>query len=869
MTICLRVPESVDSNDRLAAKLSRPCGRKALYLAASAVALSLACFAGPSNAAEGNQASESFLPEVTVTAQFRQQNVQSTPIAITAVNAAMIEARGQTSIFQLASEAPNVTLKPQPQNSGIGLVAFIRGIGQTDFNFALEPGVGIYVDDVYIPTLSSSLLDLMDLDRVEILRGPQGTLAGKNSIGGAIKLFSAKPMGSNTGSVQATYGSYQRVDVRGTADFAVTDNLFARVSGMTRTHKGYVDVLDYGLTHPGSNVPRNNNSGKHPGVLATLGGESVSAARLGLRWTANDKLEVNFSADYTRERNDSGAEVLLRTVGTNKLTSAPTPGTAATNADGQPWLVGTDGNKIPVDCRFVPYGAYSCDTTPAGYNAKFINYSNFLDGITPTTQAPFKPYAAIPGNDYDGYGFMGNVQYNFTDSLQLTWISSYRHYYSTWGMDQDASPVPEAQLNQTVKHRAWSQELRLNGDFFDKKLEYTVGGFWFDQNGTLNARVDLNYAGIDFIHGPDTTPSTSKAAFVNATFHITDAWSVSGGLRYSRDKKTYTYFRSNPDGSVPGPLPCAFFLGAPTAGPTGIGNDPNCLLLGLYNISDQFKGHRWDWRAVTNYQVTDDVMAYASVTTGYKGGGVNPRPFFGPAVPALNQLKAFNPETLTTYEVGFKADLLDRKLRLNGAGFYNKYNNIILTLTACPTAPCLQPNNVGKADVKGFELETTFRPVESLTFDGGISYINFKYKSATFAYTSPNGLISYPALVGTTVPASGITPYTPELTYSVGAQYDQPLAKGTLSFRFDGSYQGSVYTDALNTALSKVPHYFLGNGHITYKSEDDSWQVTLEVQNIFDKYYMLTVSDISDSLGEVTGQPGMPRTWAMTVKKNF
>src|SRR5207344_2673857 len=113
------------------------------------------------------------------------------------------EARGQTNIAQVAAQAPNVTLKAQPQSGGIGLIAFIRGIGQTDFNYALEPGVGIYVDDVYIPTLSSSLLDLMDLERIEVLRGPQGTLAGKNSIGGAIKLFSKKPDGSGGGSLQA------------------------------------------------------------------------------------------------------------------------------------------------------------------------------------------------------------------------------------------------------------------------------------------------------------------------------------------------------------------------------------------------------------------------------------------------------------------------------------------------------------------------------------------------------------------------------------------------------------------------------------------------------------------------------------------
>ncbi len=856
-------------------------GHQSRVLACSVIALAAA--SGMASAAEQTaESSNSVLPEVIITSQFRAENVQATPIAVTAVNAAMIEARGQTNIYQLANQAPNVTLTPQPQGNGIGLVAFIRGIGQTDFNYALEPGVGIYVDDVYIPTLSSSLLELMDLDRVEILRGPQGTLAGKNSIGGAIKVFSAKPKGDGSGSVQATYGSFRRIGVRGVADFAITDDLFARVSGMTKSHNGYVTVLDYGLTHPGSNVPSNNASGKNPGILATLGGESISAARMALRWLPNDKLEVNFSADYTRERNDSGAEVLL--AGVDALPSTSTIAAnvkAGTNANGGAWLQGLNGNPIPIDCRFVPFGPNSCDTTPAGYNAKFINYSNFLDAMTPTQQAPYKPYAAIPGNDYDGYGFMANVQYNFTDSLQLTWISSLRHYISTWGMDQDDSPVPEAQLNQTLHHHAWSQEVRLNGDFFDNKFEYTLGGFWFEQGGTLNARVDLNYAGIDFIHGPDTTPSTSKAAFLNTTFHITDRWSISGGVRYSRDKKTYTYYRSNPDGTVPfreadnlfvpGVPACEFFLGAPTAGPTGVGNTPNCLLTGLYGISDTFKGSRWDWRAVTNYQFTDAIMAYASVSTGYKGGGVNPRPFFGPSagpcppvqvdssgnvIPSApcNQLRSFDPETLTTYEVGFKSDLFDRRLRLNGALFYNVYSNIILTLSACPSSPCIQPRNIGKAHVKGAEFETTFYPTDNFSIDGSISLLDFQYKD-----TGASGLS-----------LSAITPFTPELTYSFGAQYDVPIMdKGKVSFRFDGSYQSHIYTEAFNTPESRTAGHFLGNARITYNGPDDKWQMALEVENVFNKYYYLTKSDVTKSLGLITAQPGMPRTWAVTVKRNF
>ena len=136
---------------------------------------------------------------MVVTAQFREQNLQDTPLAITAVSGDMLERRSQTDIAEVARQAPNVTLAAQNQEYASGLIAYIRGIGQNDPNFAVEPGVGIYVDDVYLPTLTGSLLDLMDVERVEILRGPQGTLAGRNSIGGAIKMYSVRPQGDDSG----------------------------------------------------------------------------------------------------------------------------------------------------------------------------------------------------------------------------------------------------------------------------------------------------------------------------------------------------------------------------------------------------------------------------------------------------------------------------------------------------------------------------------------------------------------------------------------------------------------------------------------------------------------------------------------------
>ena len=845
---------------------------------ALATAIAVPAYAQNNPAPQAAADTEAAAPDIVVTAQFRATKLQDTPIAITAVNGDMLAQRGQTDIAQVAAQAPNVTLTPQPQLGGIGLIAFIRGIGQTDFDYALDPGVGVYVDDVYIPTLSSSLLNLMDVDRVEILRGPQGTLAGKNSIGGAIKLYSQKPQGSDKGYLEAGYGSFNEINVRGMADFAVTKNLAVRISGVSTSHDGWIDMVDYGLSHPTSNVPGNNTRGGNY-VVGKEGSQNMTAGRIALRWQPTSNLDINLSGDYTSEHDSPGPEVLVAAGAISSTAAAFNPRSAdpATNANGGAWLPGKNGAPVPVDCHFVPYGRYGCDTPPAGVNPKYMTYANFLDGMAPTSQAPYKPYAALQDNDYVGWGLNGNVQLNLSDLANITWISSYREYQSNFSQDQDATPVPVAQLDNQLNHSAWSQELRINGSLGNKLLEYTAGGFIMHQDAKYTARVDLNYAGIDFLHGPDTTPSTSKALFLNATLHPTSAWSISGGIRESWDKKVYTYFRRDPDGTIPfgnwtpAQLPvlpiCEALQGLPTSNPspTSIGNTPNCLLTGLYNVSGTFQGSRTDWRVETDYRFSDAVMTYASVATGYMGGGINPRPFFGPSAgdcnaagyvaPApCNQIKPFNPETLTTYEVGFKTDLFDRKLRLNGAFFYNKFNDIILTLSACPSIPCLQPNNVGKADVKGFELETTIRPTKGLTFDGSLSYIDFKYTD-----TGKSG-----------VPLTAVSPYTPKWTWSVGGQYDYMMANdSTLGIRLDGDYRSEIYSEAFNTDWGAIKGRFLGNARIYFKSPEDKWQISLEVKNLFDNYYFQTKSDITTSLGLVTGQPGMPRTWLASIRRNF
>ena len=521
--------------------------KSTLRCASAAVSIGL-CLASPAYAQDAapEQKDEARPTDIVVTAQFREQNLQDTPLAITAVSGELLEARGQTNVSEVAAQSPNVTLKPQGQELGPGIIAFMRGVGQTDPNFALEPGVGIYIDDVYLPTLTGSLLDLMDLDRVEVLRGPQGTLAGRNSLGGSIKLFSKKPQGDDSGSFEMAYGSFNRLDVRGMFDIGLSDTVAIRVSGVSKNQDGYITRLDYAATHPGSNVP--SLVGSDDPELGTLGGQSFVAGKFAIRFQPNSDIDINLSADYTRERNEPGANVIFY-ANDNAL---------ANNDPTRPWLAGTNGQPVPLNCRFVPYGVNSCDTTPAGYDPRYISYANYTDLAVPDSQRPFKPAVETPKSNLDNYGFAGTIDWTLSDSMEIKSITSYRRYTANWTYDSDGSPIAASLLNQTQKNRQFSQELRLNGKIGDS-IDYTVGGFYFTTRGLFTGRINLNYADIDFIHGPDPTPATNKALFGNVTWELMPDFNLTAGIRHSWDKKDYTYIRSNVDGSAIN-APCAFFL---------------------------------------------------------------------------------------------------------------------------------------------------------------------------------------------------------------------------------------------------------------------------------------------------------------------
>ncbi len=263
---------------------------------------------------------------------------------------------------------------------------------------------------------------------------------------------------------------------------------------------------------------------------------------------------------------------------------------------------------------------------------------------------------------------------------------------------------------------------------------------------------------------------------------------------------------------------------------------------------------RWDYRADINYRWTPGFMTYASVSTGFRGGGVNPRPF------TPSQALPFGPEKLTAYEIGSKSDLLDRRLRLNLAAFFNVYRDLQLSAAGVINGfSVVIPRNVGLAHVKGVEAELEAHPSEHLLVTASASYLDFEYKDLGTAAGVPGG----PCL-------SCKPPLSPTWKLNGGVQYEFPFAGGgTLTPRMDVTYQSMIFNEATNNPRSAQPGYATVDARLTWRAPDHSWEAAVFVTNLTDTFYYYNIFDSQNSFGLISGQPARPREWAVSVKRNF
>jgi iron complex outermembrane receptor protein len=770
------------------------------------------------------------LQEIVVTAEFRNTNLQQTPIAITALTGSMLQDRGQTDITQVTNEAPNVILTPVSANYGPGVAAFIRGTGQNDNSFALEPGVGMYIDDVYYATILGTDFDLADIQRIEILRGPQGTLAGKNSIGGAIRLISSKPSDEADAYVQGTAGSLNRHDFQGATNITlISDTLYGRISGVSKSQNGYVKIIDYACSHSGSGLPSQQLDSNSNCDLGTEGGTHTQAARAQLRWIGSDQLEVNLSGDVTDDRSDSSVNV-LRYVQPGNYTLP---------------------NGTPVDSRFYP-----TSSNP------YVSYASFC--ASPEANASVTSSYCVPNQvRFKARGGSMTADWAPLRNLSFKSITAYRDYDAGWGDDSSDTPYDAGIAYYHDTFHQLSQEFRVSGSL-PKVLDWTAGVYYFHGKGIIGGRQQLATVApplgpVDFVFH-DPVNSSDKAGFVNLDWHITQSLSLDLGYRYTRSTKDYTFYRRS--ASDPSVVPLLFALPGETP---------------IDGLHSDYDGSHSDYMASLNYNFTPGVIGYAKFSTGFRGGGINPRPL------ASNQAVPFQPETVKAYELGLKTQFFEDRLRVNAAVFDNEYKDILLTQSspyynpALPTGPfnpspsvlTLVEVNGGNARFEGAELEMELHAGGGLSVDGSLSYLNFHFTSigASLLPTSHGGLCTSACY---TVSDPWI--YDPKWKASVGAQWQFNLPGGSsLTPRIDASFTSEYNTTTARplTTYSFVPSYTLTNAHLIWMAASGDWQTNLGVTNLTNRVYFTNAFDSTSNDGIARGELARPREWEFTIRRSF
>jgi len=643
---------------------------------------------------------------------------------------------------------------------------------------------------------------------------------------------------------------------------------------VSRNQKGYVTRYDFACTHPDLaaiyTIP--SQADGDDCKLGTEGGKSYVAARGSLRWTPNDAIDININADVTRDSSESAAQTLTY-VGTYTSDSY-TPGTAGTNQSlAYPMYLTAPVNGLNLwnpatgTSPFISYSPFGNVAGDTFTHSPYVTYATYCD-VKPSDKGA--PFCADPVSQVDGWGVSGNMEFKLSDNLVLTSITSYRSNKADWVQDFDATPLSNALITYHTTTWQFSQEARLAASLFNDSVDLVVGGFYLERESTYSGVIDQ---GLLVFTEYDEIPASNWAAFANASWRVTDRLELNAGLRYSEEEKTFRFFRGGRPGipSVGNPpyFPCTV---------DGVDYGPvHVAFCGLNGTEGAYKGDNIDWRAVAQYQWNDDIMTYASVATGYKGGGVNPRPYYP------DQARPFDPEHLTAYEIGAKTTFFDRRARLNVAAFVNKYADFIASVfartAAAPNEGCFFNTaelscsffvNSGDATIKGFEAELQLEPVDGLLIDASASFLDFKYDklSGCSPLLDPSCTAASGGL-GAGLRYDMELAHAPKRQFSVGAQYRIDLGSaGSLTPRVDFWHQSGQETDPLNNPLAVIEGHSLVNGRLSWDSEDGDWQVALQATNLTNELYYTDMTPNNNSATNA-GNPGAPRQWWVSVKRNF
>ena len=747
---------------------------------------------------------------IFVSARRREESLQETPVAISAFSAEVLEERQITQTQDLERITPSLQFKPAGQLSGnsSASVVFIRGIGQLDPTAAVDPGVGIYIDEVYVGRSVGGTIEFGDIASVEVLRGPQGTLFGRNTIGGAILVRTREPeLGEFSGRGRLRIGADNLVEGFAALNVPLGDTAAARVSGGFRKRDGYVIRVVDGLD---------------------LGNDDSMTLNGALRWEPTPDLTISLRADYT-DRDENGAPFTF--AGINER--APVPAIVSVAA-------GCPGATMPFPGTPAPGAPFVPSINDNRCANDFQDRGPFVNGGT----APVLSTSEV-------WGVSGTTTLDLNDALTFKSITAYRSTESRGIRDADNTPFLILTTDVAADSEQFSQELQLQYD--SGPVNAIAGLYYFDEDTFERASVPLSFppsppviASI-LAGGPgsrdlqySTLETRSMAAFGEVSFEVASGLVLTGGLRYTEDRKSYQGFVMNlfpatlPD---PDPLPTTAI---PNGGPLFIFPSLNRETFSALTGS-----------ASVAYQVTDWLNGYVSYARSFKSGGFNTR---YNAPPPGNVPVSFDEESVDSYELGAKMDFGD--LTFNLAAFQASYSDIQLVFRQ-GVVPLLF--NAGKARIRGLEAEASYRPFGGgLRFDAGMSLLDDEIRSIT----------PVPGTTATVTPGDDL-PLTPSFQGNFAVSYDIELVDDmVLTPRFDGSYTSSVVFITGSVPEIEQDGYFTANASLGLQVNENV-AVQAGVINLFDKQYLIQGNASLGTLGYAERIYARPQNWYLQLSASF
>ncbi|HEY8570931.1 TonB-dependent receptor [Phenylobacterium sp.] len=709
------------------------------------------------------------IEELVVTARRREETLIDVPVAVTAVTAERLEATGATDITTLQQSTPNLTVQVA-RGSNSTLISFIRGVGQQDPLWGFEPGVGLYIDDVYVARPQAAVLDIFDIERMEVLRGPQGTLYGRNTIGGAIKYVTAKIDEDPEFRLRGNFGSYNQRDVIASAKGMIGDTLGLGLTWAKFDRDGFGTNLFTGAEHYN---------------------KDVAAARATLEWSPSEALFFRLAGDIVTDR--SNPRHGHREVPALNFLGQPIPG----------------GQVLP--------DVY--DTRAGSGDQNLV--------------------------ETRGVSLLG--EYEVSDTITLKSITAYRAGETEGTIDFDTLPERILDIPARYNDHQFTQELQLL--YTGERLQ-AVGGLFY-LNATAAGAFDtvLGQANLT-IATTGHVDTESWSAFADVSYDITEALTVSVGGRYTRDEKTGRVYRQNFTGLV-SPL-----FGNNTAVPG--------LVRSNFTSTDSYE--KFTPRLSLRYEMSPDLTGYVAYSQGFKSGGFDMR---ADAIITPSSTQGYQPETVDSYEAGLKGYFFDRRLTLNTAVFYAKYQDQQVTLqTPVGATIASQVLNVGESHMSGAELEGTAVLTDNLSANFALGYIKAEfdeYRALDLTQTPP---------VIRDFANSRVFQNTPEWTGAFSLTYQRDLGDaGSISFIPSASYRSEFSMFEVPSSLDQGSYWLL-DASLVWTSADEHFRVGLHGKNLADETYRVGGYNFPQSAGVLFGNSvnafyGPPRTVTLALEAKF